>query len=419
MKINIGKYLFFCCFFSFTVMGQGQEITCILKGKVIDRESKALVLYKSTADSRRERTIIPIEDGHFEYQLEAADIEMYSLAFKEEIDTGVWQPIIFFAEDGAVAFKLHSSEMFEKNTVSGGVANAELTAYNAANQELFKARQQALNKEREDLDKQGRLYAKAMIDLQREIGAVKDQEERKKVIAKMRTLRTKKEDLTPEGRKVEDASKAIIVEYLDWKERYIADHSTPLSYFLFYQQVRGLKSNKLSIIDIRKRYDKLAQVFPKHPYTSLIGKMIESHATVKVGEDLIDFTAPDLEDNNYQFSSLAIGKVVLLDLWASWCGPCIKKSRTIIPVYEAYKDKGFTVVGVAREFKNSDRLIGALEREKFPWLNLIDLDDQQEVWMKYNIPYSGGGTFLIDEKGKILEIDPTAESIREVMEARQ
>lgn len=81
------------------------------------------------------------------------------------------------------------------------------------------------------------------------------------------------------------------------------------------------------------------------------------------------------------------------------------------PVYEQYKDKGFTVIGVAREFDNTDKLLVALKREKFPWRNLVELDDKNEIWLKYNIPFSGGRTFLIDKDGKILAIDPSAEEV--------
>ena len=60
-----------------------------------------------------------------------------------------------------------------------------------------------------------------------------------------------------------------------------------------------------------------------------------------------------------------------IDVWATWCGPCIATSRTMIPVYNEYKNKGFTIVGVAAEIDNTDRLIKTLEREEFPWLNLV------------------------------------------------
>ncbi len=49
----------------------------------------------------------------------------------------------------------------------------------------------------------------------------------------------------------------------------------------------------------------------------------------------------------------------------------------MIPIYEKYKNNGFMILGIAREFKNTLAFENALEREKFPWLNLIELDDKK------------------------------------------
>ncbi len=163
---------------------------------------------------------------------------------------------------------------------------------------------------------------------------------------------------------------------------------------------------------------KLSQKYPNHPYTPTIGQMIESFDAVQVGGDFIDLEAPDLEGNIVKISEKMNGKITLLDLWASWCGPCIRTSRSMTQVYKEFKDKGFTIVGIAREFENTKALKKALKREKFPWLNLVELDDQNEIWLKYNIPFAGGSTFLIDKNGKILAINPKVEAVREILNAK-
>ena len=65
------------------------------------------------------------------------------------------------------------------------------------------------------------------------------------------------------------------------------------------------------------------------------------------------------------------GKVALIDLWASWCGPCRTTSKQLIPIYEKYKDRGFTVIGVAREQNSDIRMREAIRKDGYPWLNLI------------------------------------------------
>ena len=152
------------------------------------------------------------------------------------------------------------------------------------------------------------------------------------------------------------------------------------------------------------------QKFAFHPYVNSLERVVAS-LNVKVGGSYIDFTAPDLDGNRITLSEQIKGKVALIDLWASWCGPCRCSSNSMIPVYEAYKDKGFTVVGVARE-RQADDMKKAVAKDKYPCLNLIELNDAGKIWDKYGIGNAGGGTFLVDKVGKILLIQPTAEDVK-------
>lgn len=160
--------------------------------------------------------------------------------------------------------------------------------------------------------------------------------------------------------------------------------------------------------------NKYKEKFSSHPYITDMERIIAS-LNVKVGGSYIDFSAPDLEGNMVKLSDQIKGKVALIDLWASWCGPCRRLSSSMIPIYEAFKDKGFTVVGIARENNNTDAMKKAIEQDKYPWLNLVELNDKGNIWEMYGAGNSGGCTYLVDKDGKILAIHPSAEEVTKIL----
>lgn len=154
--------------------------------------------------------------------------------------------------------------------------------------------------------------------------------------------------------------------------------------------------------------------YTDHPYQKEIKDMLGS-LEVKEGASFVDFIAPDLDGYQHRLSDLIKGKYVLLDLWASWCGPCRSYSKDMIPVYEKYKNRGFTVVGIAREVNNTEAMRRAVEKDGYPWINLVDLNDRVGVWTKYGV-LSAGRRLLIDSTGKILALDPRSEEVEKLLE---
>jgi len=86
----------------------------------------------------------------------------------------------------------------------------------------------------------------------------------------------------------------------------------------------------------------------------------------------------------------------------------------LIPIYEEYKDLGFKVIGIARE-KKRESGINAAKQDKYPWTNLLEINDQNRIWEIYGVGNSGGGTFLIDKNGKILAVSPDLNDIRKIL----
>ena len=84
-----------------------------------------------------------------------------------------------------------------------------------------------------------------------------------------------------------------------------------------------------------------------------------------VGKQFKDFEMPDTEGNMHSLSEyIAANKVTLVDFWASWCGPCRSEMPAVKAAYEAYKDKGFGIVGISLD-NNKDAWLGAINNLEF------------------------------------------------------
>lgn len=155
--------------------------------------------------------------------------------------------------------------------------------------------------------------------------------------------------------------------------------------------------------------------FPGHPYDEYM-QFIASTYSPEVGKPLIDFEAPDFEGTIYRLSELVEGKPAYLDLWSSQCASCRRTSKAMKAVYDKYSPKGFTVVGVAREFVTDELGRAAIEKDGYKWLNLLELDDANRIYDRYRCSMALGRTVLIDDKGIIVAIDPTVEEVSQWLE---
>lgn len=119
-----------------------------------------------------------------------------------------------------------------------------------------------------------------------------------------------------------------------------------------------------------------------------------------VGAAAPDIKLPDTKGKKVELSSLK-GKVVVLDFWASWCGPCRRSMPDLKALYEKYKGKGLEVYAVSLDTDKKDWQ-KAISEDATTWLHVIDMDNA--VAKKWRIEYIPN-TYLLDKQGNVVSIN--------------
>jgi thiol-disulfide isomerase/thioredoxin len=133
-----------------------------------------------------------------------------------------------------------------------------------------------------------------------------------------------------------------------------------------------------------------------------------------VGAIAPDFSQQDTTGQQVTLSSLR-GKYVLIDFWASWCGPCRAENPNVLRAYQKYKNKNFTILAVSMD-KDRKSWIKAIEEDKLPWVQLSDLkgfdNEAGKLYAVGSIPTN----YLIDPTGKIVASNLRGESLEKKLQ---
>ena len=356
------------CLWSAWVIGQekeveGYEIRGILEGKY---KANKVYLVEEDEIQGPSRVIDSSEVVNNRYTFKGPKVDRVKMYFIKSGDPDCLSPITpFFLENGVINIR-SNSEFFLNAESKGTITNDIFGFYNALIKHLEDSSMRAFLLEKKLYGERDYEYENAEF--------------------KRRTAHGKQRNL--------DILKDMVKMYPD---------QVTAPFFIYWGMRYQLPLEELKVM--RTAIDSKLN---EHPYTKQLDEFIRL-AEFNVGSTIPDFTLPDQNGKMVSVKDFR-GKYVLIDFWASWCGPCLREMPNVVKLYKECKGKNFEILGISLD-KDKNAWTAAVKKNGMKWVQVCDLKmwgtEPVKLCNVRAVPY----TVLIDPEGKVVALNLRGEEL--------
>lgn len=202
---------------------------------------------------------------------------------------------------------------------------------------------------------------------------------------------------TASVRKLRDELNSISDELTQLKKDFIKNN--PGSYFtpLLIADI----SPMLQVDELEADLNILDTNVAKVDYVSTLKEQVKVMKTVAVGQKAPDFTMNDVDDKPVTLSSKVGSKLLLIDFWAGWCGPCRRENPNVVKIFNEFHKKGLDIIGISLD-QTKEVWTRAIKDDKLTWTQVSDLRYWENAAAKLYAVTSIPSNFLLDDKGIII-----------------